>query len=92
MLLSLHGPLGSWLRIERPASIRFAMAVASWISTQRNAPRILVPDRGRMVSPGAHAELRRDCTICRWMWNAPTRQTAPNRRGLVALGDDGARR
>lgn len=54
--------------LERFARRRTTLVISHRLSTIRNADRILVLDRGRLVGNGPHAELLETCPIYRALW------------------------
>lgn len=52
---------------------RTTIIVAHRLSTLRNAHRIMVLDRGRIVDIGPHAELLKRCEIYRTLWERQTK-------------------
>ncbi len=64
--------------IERLMAGRTSFVVAHRLSTLRNADRILVLDRGRVVGLAPHAELVQTCPVYRRLWE--TQQLARDAR------------
>lgn len=58
--------------LDRLVEGRLAISVAHRLSTLRNATRILVIENGVSVGLGPHAELLRNCTTYRRLWEAQT--------------------
>lgn len=54
--------------VERLMEGRTSFVVAHRLSTLRNADRLLVLDRGKLVAFGPHQDLLRDCDLYRTLW------------------------
>src|SRR5205814_5488714 len=57
--------------IDRLMRGRTSFVIAHRLSTLRNATRILVLDKGRVVGFGSHEELVTDCPTYRPVWQTP---------------------
>ncbi len=62
--------------LERDAHRRTTLAISHRLTTIRNADRILVLDRGRLVGNGPHAELIATCAVYRQLWQQQTSRAA----------------
>ena len=79
--------------IDRLMTGRTTFIVAHRLSTLRQAQRILVLDRGRVVGYGSHTALVRDCPLYAHMWETqqmyePERRTPKESPGLLSPAED----
>jgi len=56
--------------LDRLTQARTSFVVAHRLSTLRNADRVIVLERGRIVGFGPHAALLRDCELYRRLWQS----------------------
>jgi ABC-type multidrug transport system fused ATPase/permease subunit len=56
--------------LDRLLEARTSFVVAHRLSTLRNAHRLLVLERGRLVGFGPHEQLLRDCDLYRRLWES----------------------
>ncbi len=69
--------------IDRLLESRTSFVVAHRLSTLRNAHRLLVLDRGRLVGFGPHEQLMRECELYRRLWESQQLNHDRRRRVVV---------